>query len=79
MLRCIEDECNNKTEIGDNKSIQNSPNKGRTKTGSTTDMAVDQLQASEKLIAGLLHFSHIRNISRLRNAITHLFDFSRIK
>lgn len=30
-----------------------SPSKGRTRTGSTTEMAVDQLQASEKLIAEL--------------------------
>lgn len=31
----------------------NSPSKGRTRNGSSTDMAVDQLQASEKLIAEL--------------------------
>lgn len=30
------------------------PNKGRNRNGSTTEMAVDQLQASEKLIAGIL-------------------------
>lgn len=39
-----------------NKSVGNtgikSPNKGRNRNGSTTEMAVDQLQASEKLIAG---------------------------
>ncbi|KAG5673594.1 hypothetical protein PVAND_003627 [Polypedilum vanderplanki] len=35
------------------KEIVLSPSKGRTRTGSTTEMAVDQLQASEKLIAEL--------------------------
>lgn len=34
-------------------SREKSPSKNRTRTGSTTDMAVDQLQASEKLIAEL--------------------------
>lgn len=29
------------------------PQKGRTRTGSSAEMAVDQLQASEKLIAGM--------------------------
>jgi len=37
----------------DGKEIVLSPVKGRTRTGSTTEMAVDQLQASEKLIAEL--------------------------
>jgi kinesin family member 1 len=37
----------------DGKEIVLSPAKGRTRTGSTTEMAVDQLQASEKLIAEL--------------------------
>lgn len=36
-----------------NKStVIKSPTKGRNRNGSTTEMAVDQLQASEKLIAG---------------------------
>lgn len=35
------------------KDNQNASNKGRTRTGSSTEMAVDQLQASEKLIAEL--------------------------
>lgn len=35
------------------KDNQNGTNKGRTRTGSSTEMAVDQLQASEKLIAEL--------------------------
>ncbi|XP_030368965.1 kinesin-like protein unc-104 isoform X9 [Scaptodrosophila lebanonensis] len=34
-------------------SVIKSPNKGRNRNGSTTEMAVDQLQASEKLIAEL--------------------------
>lgn len=37
----------------DGKEIVLSPAKGRNRTGSTTEMAVDQLQASEKLIAEL--------------------------
>lgn len=37
----------------DGKEIVLSPVKGRTRKGSTTEMAVDQLQASEKLIAEL--------------------------
>lgn len=40
-----EDEMNKSTVI-------KSPTKGRNRNGSTTEMAVDQLQASEKLIAG---------------------------
>ncbi|XP_055694170.1 kinesin-like protein unc-104 isoform X10 [Lutzomyia longipalpis] len=47
-----EDEINTKSE-SIIKNIPTSPNKGRTRTGSTTEMAVDQLQASEKLIAEL--------------------------
>lgn len=35
------------------KDSQNATTKGRTRTGSSTEMAVDQLQASEKLIAEL--------------------------
>ncbi|XP_055706380.1 kinesin-like protein unc-104 isoform X10 [Phlebotomus papatasi] len=46
-----EDEINTKSE-SIIKNIPTSP-KGRTRTGSTTEMAVDQLQASEKLIAEL--------------------------
>lgn len=42
-----------KAEDGSNKENVLSPSKGRTRTGSTTEMAVDQLQASEKLIAEL--------------------------
>ncbi|XP_055706371.1 kinesin-like protein unc-104 isoform X3 [Phlebotomus papatasi] len=45
------DEINTKSE-SIIKNIPTSP-KGRTRTGSTTEMAVDQLQASEKLIAEL--------------------------
>ncbi|XP_059608868.1 kinesin-like protein unc-104 isoform X3 [Phlebotomus argentipes] len=47
-----EDEINSKSE-SIIKNMPTSPNKGRTRTGSTTEMAVDQLQASEKLIAEL--------------------------
>lgn len=43
-----EDEMNKSTVI-------KSPTKGRNRNGSTTEMAVDQLQASEKLIAGKFH------------------------
>uniref|UniRef100_A0A6B2EA80 Kinesin-like protein unc-104 n=1 Tax=Phlebotomus kandelakii TaxID=1109342 RepID=A0A6B2EA80_9DIPT len=46
------DEINTKSE-SIIKNIPSTPNKGRTRTGSTTEMAVDQLQASEKLIAEL--------------------------
>ncbi|XP_059608867.1 kinesin-like protein unc-104 isoform X2 [Phlebotomus argentipes] len=46
------DEINSKSE-SIIKNMPTSPNKGRTRTGSTTEMAVDQLQASEKLIAEL--------------------------
>lgn len=42
-----------KAEDGSKKENVLSPSKGRTRTGSTTEMAVDQLQASEKLIAEL--------------------------
>ncbi|XP_030368963.1 kinesin-like protein unc-104 isoform X7 [Scaptodrosophila lebanonensis] len=42
----------NKDEIT-KSSVIKSPNKGRNRNGSTTEMAVDQLQASEKLIAEL--------------------------
>lgn len=35
------------------KDNMKSPSKGRTRTGSTAEQAVDQLQASEKLIAEL--------------------------
>lgn len=42
-----------KADDGSNKENVLSPSKGRTRTGSTTEMAVDQLQASEKLIAEL--------------------------
>lgn len=36
-------------------TVIKSPTKGRNRNGSTTEMAVDQLQASEKLIAGKFH------------------------
>lgn len=45
-----EDEFN---KNGNTNSDIKSPTKGRNRNGSTTDMAVDQLQASEKLIAEL--------------------------
>jgi kinesin family protein 1 len=48
----IEDE-DDKADDGGDKTKVLSPSKGRTRTGSTTEMAVDQLQASEKLIAEL--------------------------
>lgn len=48
----IEDECNKTGEV-DKENILNSPVKDRKRTGSTTEMAVDQLQASEKLIKEL--------------------------
>lgn len=47
----IEDDC--KTDEVENEKNLLSPDKGRKRTGSTTEMAVDQLQASEKLIAEL--------------------------
>lgn len=49
-----EDEGHIKSDcIISNKENSKSPSKGRTRTGSSTEMAVDQLQASEKLIAEL--------------------------
>ncbi|XP_032596788.1 kinesin-like protein unc-104 isoform X8 [Drosophila grimshawi] len=42
----------NKDELN-KSSVIKSPSKGRNRNGSTTEMAVDQLQASEKLIAEL--------------------------
>lgn len=48
----IEDE-DDKADDGSDRTKVLSPSKGRTRTGSTTEMAVDQLQASEKLIAEL--------------------------
>lgn len=58
MISFLEDEGVIKNE-GD-KSKHNSPTKTRTKSGSqSTDQAVDQLQASEKLIAGMLQTSLI--------------------
>lgn len=51
----IEDEAQSKSDFINNKDNPTSPNKGRTRNGSnSTEMAVDQLQASEKLIAGKL-------------------------
>lgn len=47
-----EDDVNCKN-ANNQKNIINSPTKGRNRNGSTTEMAVDQLQASEKLIAEL--------------------------
>lgn len=47
----LEDDC--KTDDIENEKNLLSPEKGRKRTGSTTEMAVDQLQASEKLIAEL--------------------------
>ncbi|XP_068147757.1 kinesin-like protein unc-104 isoform X6 [Drosophila tropicalis] len=43
----------NKDEITKSSVIKSSPTKARNRNGSTTEMAVDQLQASEKLIAEL--------------------------
>lgn len=51
----LEDDGVIKTDGDGNKNKHNSPTKGRTKSGSqSTDQAVDQLQASEKLIAGMV-------------------------
>nr|XP_016929018.1 kinesin-like protein unc-104 isoform X12 [Drosophila suzukii] len=43
----------NKDELNKSTVIKSSPTKTRNRNGSTTEMAVDQLQASEKLIAEL--------------------------
>ncbi|XP_043948427.1 kinesin-like protein unc-104 isoform X4 [Drosophila biarmipes] len=43
----------NKDEMNKSTVIKSSPTKTRNRNGSTTEMAVDQLQASEKLIAEL--------------------------
>jgi len=43
-------------ELTKSSGIKSSPTKGRNRNGSTTEMAVDQLQASEKLIAGKFTF-----------------------
>lgn len=42
--------------VGGGNNIK-SPTNGRARNGSTTEMAVDQLQASEKLIAGKFLYS----------------------
>lgn len=50
----VEDECNKGDNDGNKENILTSPSKDRAaRTGSTTEMAVDQLQASEKLIKEL--------------------------
>lgn len=62
-LRFVEDEAQIKSDCIISKDNVASPNKGRTRSGSnSTEMAVDQLQASEKLIAGKL----IENIQKAK-------------
>lgn len=63
LVSCIEDEAQIKSDCIISKDNIASPNKGRTRSGSnSTEMAVDQLQASEKLIAGKIevHLSEIK-------------------
>lgn len=64
----IEDEAQIKSDCIISKDNIASPNKGRTRSGSnSTEMAVDQLQASEKLIAGNLKavMPKVQNINEL--------------
>lgn len=49
----LEDDGQLKSESIISKDVPVSPNRGKTRSGSnSTELAVDQLQASEKLIAG---------------------------